>query len=169
VGALLRVRRLIRRLPAKDSGDFPGYVSCLRDLCTARDRYRLYLQARRFALAGGIALCERYPIPQNWELAGPRLGEFAERLSRSALGRMLLASELRYYQHILAPDILIVLQIDPEAAVQRKTTEPAHYVRARNRIVRGADWSGSGAHFVEAGRPLAEVVEDLKVLIWSAL
>ena len=169
VGALLRARRLVKQLPPEDSGEFPGYLFCLRDLCTARDRYRLYLQARRFALAGGIALCERYPVPQNWQLAGPRLGEFAERLSRGALGRLLLAAERRYYQHILAPDVLIVLQIDPEAAVQRKTTEPADYVRTRNRIVRGADWSGSGAHFVEAGRPLAEVVEDLKVLIWSAL
>ena len=169
VGALLKVRRVIGKRPADDSPEFPGYISCLRDLCTARDRYRLYLQARRFALAGGVALCERYPVPQNWELAGPRLGEFAARLARTRLGRLLLEAERRYYQHILAPDILIVLQIDPEAAVRRKTTEPADYVRTRNRIVRGADWSGSGARFVDAGRPLADVVEDLKVLIWSAL
>ncbi|HEY6156943.1 MAG TPA: hypothetical protein VIV88_05785 [Gemmatimonadales bacterium] len=170
VGALLKLRRLILGNSGDEEGtEFPGYVYCLRDLCTARDRYRLYLKARRFALAGGIALCERYPIPQNWELAGPRLGAFAARLERTGIGRWLLASERRYYQHILAPDVLIVLQIDPEAAVRRKTTEPADYVRTRNRIVRSADWSGSGARFVDAGRPLAQVVEDLKVLIWSAL
>ena len=108
-------------------------------------------------------------MPQNWELAGPRLGAFAARLQRTVIGRWLLGTERRYYQHILAPDVLVVLQIDPEAAVQRKTTEPAEYVRTRNRIVRSADWSGSGARFVDAGRPLAQVVEDLKVLIWSAL
>jgi len=42
-------------------------------------------------------------------------------------------------------------------------------VRQRNRVVRDVDWSGSGARFVEAGRPLAEVVEDLKALIWAEL
>src|SRR5919109_796289 len=133
----------------------------------ARDRYRLYRAARRFALAGGVALCERYPVPQNYQLAGPRLEPFAARLSRHPVGRLLLALERNYYRHILAPDVLIVLQIDPELAVQRKTTEPAEYVRARAHIVGSADWSGSGARIVPAGRPLAEVIEDLKVLIWS--
>jgi hypothetical protein len=144
-------------------------VQCLRDVCLARDRYRLYRAARRFALAGGVALCERYPVPQNYQLAGPRLEPLAARLSRNPVGRLLLALERNYYRHILAPDVLIVLQIDPELAVQRKTTEPADYVRARAHIVGSADWSGSGARIVPAGRPLAEVIEDLKVLIWSEL
>src|SRR2546425_588477 len=170
VGALLKVRQRIFGEPGgADGTQFPGYVQCLRDVCTARDRYLLYLKARRFALAGGLALCERYPVPQNYELAGPRLDPFAPRLSRNFVGRLMLAAERRYYQHILAPDILIVLRVDPETAVRRKTTEPADYVRARNRVVRNVDWSGTGAHFVEAGRPLAEVVEDLKALIWAAL
>jgi len=170
VGALLKVRQRIFGEPGgADGTQFPGYVQCLRDVCTARDRYLLYLKARRFALAGGVALCERYPIPQNYELAGPRLEPFAPRLSRNVLGRLMLAAERRYYQHILAPDVLIVLAIDPETAVQRKTTEPADYVRHRNRVVRDVNWIGSGAHFVEAGRPLGEVVEDLKALIWAEL
>jgi hypothetical protein len=170
VGALLKLRRRIFGEPGgADGTQFPGYVQCLRDVCTARDRYLLYLKARRFALAGGVALCERYPVPQNYELAGPRLDPFAPRLSRNVLGRLMLAAERRYYQHILGPDVLIVLQLDPETAVRRKTTEPAEYVRHRNRVVRNVDWSGSGAHFVEAERPLGEVVEDLKALIWAEL
>ena len=169
-GAVLKLRiRLFGEPGGGDPGAFPGYVQCLRDVCLARDRYRLYRTARRFALAGGVALCERYPVPQNYQLAGPRLEAFAERLSRNPVGRLLLALERNYYRHILAPDVLIVLRIDPELAVQRKTTEPADYVRARAHVVGSADWSGSGARIVEAGRPLAEVIEDLKVLIWSEL
>jgi len=141
----------------------------VRELCTARDRHRLYLAARHFALAGGIALCERYPMPQNYELAGPRLDPYAERLSRNALGRWLMRREQRYYQDILAPDVLIVLRIDPELAVRRKTTEPADYVRARNVSISAADWSDSGARFVDAGRPLADVIADLKTIIWAEL
>jgi len=170
VGALLKLRtRLLGEPGGGDPAAFPGYIQCLRDVCMARDRYRLYLKARRFALAGGVALCERYPVPQNYQLAGPRLEPFEARLTRNPLGRLLLALERRYYRHILAPDVLIVLRIDPELAVQRKTTEPADYVRARAHVVGSADWSGSGARIVEAGRPLAEVIEDLKVVIWSEL
>ncbi len=169
-GALVKVRRLFLGEPGGgDPTRFPGYLYCLRYTCTARDRYRLYLKAHRFALSGGLALCERYPMPQNYELAGPRLDQFASRLSRNFLGRLLLRTELRYYRQILGPDVLIVLQVDPETAVQRKTTEPADYVRARNRAVRGVDWSGTDAHFVDAGRPLAQVVEDLKAVVWSEL
>lgn len=169
-GALLKLRtRLFGEPGGGDPAAFPGYVQCLRDVCLARDRYRLYREARRFALAGGVALCERYPVPQNYQLAGPRLQAFAARLSRNPVGRLLLALEQNYYRHILAPDVLIVLHIDPELAVQRKTTEPADYVRARAHVVGSADWSGSGARIVQAGRPLAEVIADLKVLIWSAL
>ncbi|HEV2672605.1 MAG TPA: nucleotidyltransferase family protein [Gemmatimonadales bacterium] len=168
VGALLKVWRRFKAEP-EDPTEFPGYLQCVRDVCTARDRHSLYLTARRFALSGGIALCERYPMPQNYELAGPRLDRFADRLSRNVFGRLLLHREHRYYQDILAPDVLIVLRIDPEMAVQRKTTEPADYVRARNISINAADWSGSGAHFVEAGRPLANVIADLKTIIWAEL
>jgi thymidylate kinase len=168
VGGLLKIWRRFKVEP-EDPRAFPGYLQCVRELCTARDRHRLYLAARRFALAGGIALCERYPMPQNYELAGPRLDPYAERLSRNVLGRWLMRREHRYYQDILAPDVLIVLRIDPEVAVRRKTTEPAEYVRARNISISSADWSASGAHFVDAGRPLADVIADLKAIIWAEL
>jgi len=168
VGGRLQIWRRFKNEP-DDPREFPGYPQCLRELCTARHPHRLYLPARRFALAGGIALCERYPMPQNYELAGPRLDPYAERLSRNALGRWLMRREHRYYQDILAPDVLIVLRIDPELAVRRKTTEPADYVRARNLSISAADWSDSGARLVDAGRPLAYVIAALKAIIRAGL
>jgi len=147
----------------------PSYMAALRDVCTARDRHRLYMQARQFALAGGIAFCERYPIPQNHELCGPRLAEFAAQLGRTRLGRWLSAVEDRYYREILPPDLLLVLRVDPEIAVQRKTDEPADYVRARGHIVWNTDWTGSGAHVVDANRPLSDVLAELKAILWREL
>jgi hypothetical protein len=152
----------------EDRARRPAYLAALRDLCTARDRYRLYLQARRFALGGGIALCERYPVPENPTLSGPRLDAFAP-LARTRLGRWLVAAEARYYRHILAPDVLVLLRVDPETAVRRKTDEPADYVRARCQLVWDTDWSGRRVHIVDASRPLAAVLAELKTILWREL
>ncbi len=146
-----------------------GYLAALRDVCTARDRYRLYVKARQFSLAGGLALCERYPIPQNRELSGPQLELFADRLEPTRLGRWLIAIEAAYYKQILLPDLLIVLLVDPEVAVRRKTDEPADYVRQRGELVWSVDWNAAGARVVDAGQPLADVVADLKAILWQEL
>lgn len=169
VGALLKVARLIHATPQDDAEGFQGLVQSARDVCTARDRYHLYAKARRFAAAGGIALCERHPFPGNYLLAGPRLEPHAARLEASRLGRALLAAERRFYGDILAPDVAIVLRVDPETAVRRKTSEPADYVRERNRWMWEQDWTGTGAHVLDAGRPLNDVVADLKALVWAHL
>src|SRR6266850_592831 len=170
VGAAFRIGRLLRLTAEADEDRerVPAYLAALRDVCTAHDRYRLYLQARRFALGGGIALCERYPVPENPTLSGPRLDAFAP-LARTRLGRWLVAVEARYYRHILAPDVLVLLRVDPETAVRRKTDEPAEYVRARCQLVWDTDWSGRRVHIVDASRPLADVLAELKTILWREL
>jgi hypothetical protein len=169
VGGVLKLARWAHLTPQDDAAGFPGFLQCARDVCTARDRYRLYAMARRFAADGGIALCERHPFPGNYLLAGPRLEPYAARLMASRIGRRLLDAERRYYRDILPPDLAIVLRVDPETAVRRKTTEPADYVRERNRWMWEQDWVGTGARVVDAGRPLADVVAELKALIWAEL
>ena len=174
VGGLLKVRNALWFTPASDDPDgdadvFPGYVALLRHVCTARDRYRLYLKARRFAAAGGVALTERYPVAQNRQLVGPCIHAFLPTAPNQRLAKRLRAAEEWYYRQILPPDQMFVLRVDPEVAVRRKTTEPPDYVRRRARIIWDADWSETRAHVVDAGRPLAEVVAELKALVWSAL
>jgi hypothetical protein len=170
VGGVFRVGRLLHLAADADEDRerVPGYLAALRDVCTARDRYRLYLRARRFALAGGISLCERYPVPQNPTLSGPRLDAFAP-LARTRLGRWLVALEAGYYRQILVPDVLVLLRVDPETAVRRKTDEPADYVRARCQLVWDTDWSGSRVQIVDASRPLPAVLAELKAILWREL
>jgi len=156
-----------RAFPGQASGDGAGFLDLLRHVCTARDRYRLFTKARRFAAAGGIALCERYPIAENRLLVGPEIGRLLGHGRETPPARRLLRAEQGYYRHITPPDVIVVLMVDPQVAVRRKTTEPPDYVRARARIIWETDWTGTGAHLVDAGRPLPEVVADLKVLVWS--
>jgi hypothetical protein len=171
IGGLLKMRRALARAlnGGTDEGGNggPGALDLLRLVCTARDRYRLFTSARRFAAAGGIALCERYPVPQNRLLVGPEIPRLLGHGRDTALARWLLRTELVYYRRITPPDVVLVLMVDPEVAVRRKTTEPPDYVRARSRIIWEADWTDSGARLVDAGRSLPEVVAELKARIWS--
>jgi len=162
VGALLKLRRAL-------GSDGTSLLDLLRHVCTARDRHRLFTKARRFADAGGVALCERYPVAQNRLLVGPEIPRLLERKggTPAALARRLLRAEDWYYRHITRPDVIMVLMVEPETAVKRKTDEPANYVRARSRIIWETDWTGTGAHLVDAGRTLPEVLADLKTIVWS--
>jgi thymidylate kinase len=145
-----------------------SHLELLRHVCTARDRYHLYRKARHFAASGGLVICERYPVPENWALAGPCIGELLPS-QPSWLAQRLRAAEMSYYQEIPPPDTLIVLKLDPELAVRRKTDEPADYVRVRGQLVWNTDWSSTGAQVVDASRSFPEVLIQLKALIWSVL
>lgn len=140
-------------------------------LCIARDRYRLTARAWRVALEGGIALTERYPMRPDRPLVGPRVRELAEANGRrpSALAKRLAAIEEGYYQRIPQPDHVFVLDVEPDVAVRRKTDEPSDYVRLRAEKMRRADWRGTHARHVDAGRPLPVVIAELKDLIWETL
>jgi thymidylate kinase len=156
-----------RRLGASKS--LIAHLELLRAGCTARDRFHLYRRARRFATAGGIAICERYPTREGWALAGPSEVQGFAMDAQSHFATRLRNWERRYYDRITAPDVTFLLRVDPETAVNRKTNEPAEYVRARARLTWDTDWSRSGAQIIDAAQPLPQVVATLKNDLWRQL
>ncbi|HXM37881.1 MAG TPA: hypothetical protein VN908_04375 [Gemmatimonadales bacterium] len=164
VGAALKIAQGVGAPPR-----IVAHLELLRSGCTARDRYRLYRRARRFATAGGIAICERYPTPEGWALAGPSDVQGHALDATSPLAEQLRRWERRYYDRMTAPDLVFLLQVDPETAVNRKTNEPAAYVRERARLTWETDWSRSGAQIVDATQPLPQVVAALKSQLWRTL
>ncbi|HYJ85685.1 MAG TPA: hypothetical protein VEW46_06510 [Pyrinomonadaceae bacterium] len=174
---MLRVRRLLVKSPvnsrraAENEGTlaFPGYVQLVRWACAARDRCRLYTRARRLATHGGIALCDRYPLPQLRLMEGANISRLVEPRRRNALVRRLLNAEADYYAKIMAPDLLIVLRVDPEIAVRRKTSESEYHVRGRAQELWEKDWEGSGAYVVNAEQSAEDVVAQLQSIIWAKL
>jgi PST family polysaccharide transporter len=176
VDAALRAGTLFDRLvgrsrtPVEDdigSGRAPSYLELLRHVCTARDRRRLALEAQRRAARGAVVVCERYP--NVTPLAGPTIQHLRYPVPRGWVGRWLVRAETGLYDRIPPPDLVAVLLVDPEHAVERKRDEPAAHAWRRTDLVTRADRTGTGAHVVDANRPLREVVRDLKCLIWSAV
>ena len=83
--------------------------------------------------------------------------------------KFLIGLERNYYHQIVPSELLIVLRVDPEIAVQRKADEDAASVRARSAEIWELDWRQTPAYIIDASRSRAEVLSDLKNLIWSQL
>jgi thymidylate kinase len=164
IGGSLKLLRLTRAFPRLVS-----HLELLRHGCTGRDRFALYRRAHRFAASGGIAICERYPLPESWALSGPSEVQRQALDAQSRFATALRKWERRFYERMASPDLVFLLQLDPETAVSRKPSEPADYVRNRARMTAETDWSKSGARIVDAAQPLPQVVAQLKSELWSAL
>jgi thymidylate kinase len=148
---------------------FPGYPWLLRQVCTARDRYLTYARARRFASNGGVVICDRLPLPQVMLMDGPQVARMTSTCNSNRLIKFLTRLETKYYQHIMLPDLLVVLRADPEIAVQRKMGEDAASVRVRSSQVWEVDWRRLPAYVIDGNRSKEEVLSELKTLVWSKL
>ena len=152
-----------------NSVEFPGYPWLIRQVCTARDRYLTYINARRFANEGGLVICDRFPIPQVRFMDGPQ-GEWMTNIyPRNRFIQLLINLEKKYYKLILFPELLIVLTVDPATAVQRKTDEDAVSVRFRSEGIWKLDWHRYPAHVIDANQTKEEVITKIKALVWSQL
>jgi thymidylate kinase len=160
----------------------PGYPWLLREVCRARDRYWTYVKARRFAARGGLVILDRFSLPQirlmdgpqadqfiNQLMAGPQANQFMSPHRASRLARALVKLEESYYHKIVLPELLIILRVDPEIAVQRKTNEDAASVRERSTEIWELNWEDTDAHVIDGSKSKTEVLRALKALIWSEL
>lgn len=156
--------------PLEEAGpEFPGYLRLLLWVCIARDRYRLYGKARRFAARGGLAICDRFPVPQIKAMDGPSIARSLPTGSCTGLANRLLKMETGIYQGILPPDMLVVFRVHPEIAVRRKPNEDPDYVRARTSEIWELDWQGTNAQVIDANQPLDQIRSEVKSLAWSEL
>jgi thymidylate kinase len=166
-GALARVTRVSWSKRLSDRVD--TYRPLFWLLCTARDRRNAYVIARRFATKGGLVLCDRYPHPRLSSMEAPLIASRTVGGPDNRLVRAMIEVEQRYHGSIAPPELLVVLRVDPEIAVQRKTEERPENVRARGAEVWNIDWRDSKAHVVDASQPEDAVARELKALVWSTL
>jgi thymidylate kinase len=139
-------------------------------LCTARDRKRAFVRARRFTVGGGLVLCDRYPHPRLVSMEAPLIRRrAAEEGLDGRIVETMARTEERYHRSIEPPELLVVLRLDPEVAVSRKHTERSESVRKRGAEVWNIDWRASDAHVVDAGQPADAVLRELRRLVWSVL
>lgn len=148
---------------------FPGYPWLIREVCTARDRYLTYIKARRFANNGGLVISDRFPLPQIRLMDGAQADRMTDDYPTNWFLKLMIKIEKKYYVPILLPEILIVLKVDPEIAVHRKTEEDATSVRARSKEMWEFDWCQTPAYVIDANQSKEKVLSELKRLVWTTL
>ncbi len=157
------------RTPAERTGVRPATAWLAWQAATARDRRRQYLRATRAAARGAVVVCDRFPVPQITLMDGART-RWVDPAGLGRLGARLVAAEQRAYDRMPAPDVLVVLRVDPEIAVARKRgVDPAEFVRPRSAEVFEVDWSMSGAAVVDASQSADAVLQDVRRIVWSRL
>jgi thymidylate kinase len=191
IRSILKVGQLLHLYPLEASYEetleqksliSPGYPFLVREVCRARDRYWTYVKARRFAAKGGLVLLDRFPLPELKLMDGLQTERFIRDLQASPQSRQFLSPHLgsrfaqylikleeSYYYGITLPEILTVLRVHPEIAVQRKTDEKPAAVHARSSEIWHLDWDQTRAHVIDASQSKAEVMAELKAWIWSKL
>ncbi len=74
-----------------------------------------------------------------------------------------------YYRQIMLPEVLVVLRVHPDIAIKRKVDEDATSVQGRSKEIWELDWLQTPAIVIDAQRPLAEVLSQVKAFVWSEL
>lgn len=152
--------------PSISSGVYPWM---LREICTARDRYHTYVKAKRFAINGGLVICDRFPLSQIKLMDGPAIEQVINTKETIRFPKYLISLENNYYIPIIPPELLLVLRVNPEIAVQRKTDEESTSVRERSTEIWGLNWEHTNARVIDASKSKADVLAEVKALIWSEL
>lgn len=159
-----------------------GYPWLLREACRARDRYWTYIKARRSAANGKLVLVDRFPLAQIKLMDGPQAKRFLDQLGNgvhaegllrpkqnSRLVKSIIRQEEIYYHQIVLPELLMVLRVNPEIAVQRKIDEDPNSVRMRSTEIWEVNWDNTTAYVIDGSKSREEVLDELKALIWSKL
>jgi thymidylate kinase len=142
----------------------------IRAICTAHDRYLTYVRAQRLSSNGKLVLCDRFSFPGFMEMDGPECERALNHLKNASWFHNLLAKvEMSFYKQIKLPDLLIVLKVKPEIAVQRKREESEISICARTAEVWNLNWREKSTFIVDADLPQEEVLSQVKAIVWSHL
>lgn len=146
------------------------YFLLLRSVLIAKDRLITYRKARNLANKGALVISDRFPLTQIKLMDGSLSGQLVKfKKQPDKIVEFLLNMEKKYYAPIHSPELLIVLRVDPEIAIQRRSDENTAIVRPRAQEVWETDWQNTSAHVVDANQSPTEVMSELKSLIWTLL
>lgn len=142
----------------------------VRKVLVSRDRYLCYARASRFVRHGGIVVSDRFPLSRIRSMDGPATATLPRLRERSRLVRALARLEDSYHRRIGPPDVLVVLRVPPEVAVERRRgLEPEEEVRRRAEEIWALDWSDLPAAVLDATRPPHEVLREIRSTVWARL
>ena len=133
------------------------------------DRYRRYRAGRRAVARGAVVIYDRFPLIAP--LDGPVIRREVGGRGTDGLARL----EESLYRRFQPPDAFLVLAVDPEISLRRKPDHDREAIEAKARLLRRlmddpelGPVAGRKV-VIDAGRPLAVVLEDARRSVWGIL
>ncbi|HLF43224.1 MAG TPA: hypothetical protein VJA46_06830 [Acidimicrobiia bacterium] len=154
------------RAQKKASGPLAGIArltDSLKWVILANQRRRLATDARKRAQSGEVVIAERYPLPEFRSMTAPMDGPRLQDASGTMARR-----ELRAYDTIETPDLVLVLQTDLGTLRDRKLDLTIEEHTAKVEAVRHLT-PGPGRAIIDAGPPYERVLLEAKTAIWKAI
>ena len=178
VGALRRgVRKATTRegaVPASDRRSGQATTSPIRAawvLALANERRDRALQARRARGRGMVVLSDRLSQSQfpGWN-DGPRLSPWIDHPSRWRRAAARLEQTSFHLSEMCPPDLVVKLHITPELAARRKPSTPVEQVSTGVELLRRLSYPPTTQVIdIDASEPLADVVLQVKRVVWAAI
>ena len=131
----------------------------------AHSRRAEFRRAERLRDRGSIVILDRIPHPNISTMDMPRVDP--------GLGRVHLACsrlERRWYGDIGGVDLLVVLRLDPEMALERRPADDAEQLRRRSGEVWNGTWNDPGSLIVDTGEAdLESVRREVLCRVWACM
>jgi thymidylate kinase len=184
--ALRRAHRTVSRhgwlgsRSARPIGSLRDMALALQFLTTGRDRVRRHRAGQRDAQAGRVVIFDRFPLEslssddRHRTLDGPRMSRAFD-APMSPMKRVLARAEEKMYRGFGVPEYLIVLDVRPEVAVDRKPDHAFDILEAKSRaaveLATLAERSNQpvGVIRVDANQALDDVLLEIKRRLWHVL
>jgi len=133
------------------------------------DRYRRHRAGRRAVDRGEVVIYDRFPLIAP--LDGPVIRQEPGGWGTEELSRL----EESLYRRFQPPDAFLVLSVDPEISLRRKPDHDRAAIEAKARLLKRliedpelGPVAGRKV-VIDAGRPLAIVLEDARRSVWRIL
>jgi thymidylate kinase len=168
------VAKLTRRTPLRTlTEQCRDLLLAVQNLADARARHRHYVAGCRAAAGGAVVIYDRFPLEaiqiKGHAMDGARIAWRHSGAPPNNAIRWLARREERHYQQIRLPDLLVVLQVSADVAGARKPDHSPEIIAAKCEAVAAIRRTGIPLLEVDAGRPLNEVLSEIKQAIWRLL
>ena len=140
-------------------------LSALKWIYCARSRYVNHRRAQEYRNQGAIAVFDRYPIRELWEMQEPMDGP---RIDPQSTWKSM---EEKYYDMIRPPDYLFVLQVTPEESLRRKQAQNSfqdeQILRRKIHVINQLQADGEKIFTFDTSVALDQNVLDIKRQLWN--
>lgn len=134
---------------------FTAYAQALFFISWALDRRAAFKYACKVRLKGGLVILDRIPLPGITSMDCPRVPTV-----ENGRFKRLAQWEKSIYDEIKGVDLLFVLKLDPEIALQRRKEDDPDELRIRSGQIWNNDWHAPYAIEIDTGVSTFQQVEE---------